>query len=191
MKNNFKLVARALFIAIILIQTTVPGLGYLPIGPLSLTIIPVTVIIASITLGTTDGMLIGGIWGLITFIRAFFWPTSPLAQYVFINPLVSVLPRILIGLVAGITYKWTSKTNHQKIWLSIIGAVGSLTNTVLLLGMVYVFYNGYAHELYQIDTKALLPYLLTVFSTNGLLEALIAVVLTPLIAVPLIKFTSK
>ncbi|UQS86380.1 ECF transporter S component [Nicoliella spurrieriana] len=191
MNRNYHLVARSIFIALILIQTTIPGLGYIPFGPLSLTIIPVTVILAAVLLGTTDGMLIGGIWGIITFIRAFFWPTSPLAQYVFINPLVSILPRILIGLVAGVIFNRIIRYNHRKAWLAIVGGLGSLTNTIFLLGMIYVFYHGYAHELYHINVKALLPYLLTVLATNGLLEALIAAGLTPLIATPLLKFTKK
>ncbi|MHA8138101.1 ECF transporter S component [Lactobacillaceae bacterium Scapto_B20] len=191
MSKNYRLVARSIFIALLLIQTTVPGLGYLPIGPLSLTIIPITVIIAAILLGTKDGMLIGGIWGLITFLRAFFWPTSPLAQYVFINPLVSVLPRILIGLVAGILYNRLKNYDFKKTGLAFVGVMGSLTNTILLLGMVYVFYRNYAQQLYHVNVKELLPYLLTVLGTNGLLEAVLAGVITPIIALPLIKVVKK
>ncbi|MHA8110075.1 ECF transporter S component [Lactobacillaceae bacterium Melli_B4] len=191
MSKSYQLVARSIFIALILIQTTIPGLGYLPIGPLSLTIIPITVIIAAILLGTKDGMLIGGIWGLITFVRAFFWPTSPLAQYVFVNPLVSVLPRILIGAVAGLLYNRLKNYNFKKTSLVSIGIAGSLTNTILLLGMVYVFYHNYAQQLYHVNVGALLPYLLTVLGTNGVLEAILAGVITPIIALPLIKYVKK
>ena len=77
---------------------------------------------------------------MITFIRAFVWPTSPLATIVFTNPLVSVLPRILIGVVAGYTFMWLSKRLSSKILSTGVAAVlGSLTNTVLVLGQIYLF----------------------------------------------------
>ncbi|WP_281730437.1 ECF transporter S component [Metabacillus endolithicus] len=77
MNNNnktFRLVLLGMLTAIIIIQTSIPFLGYIPIGPLSLTIIQVTVIIAAIVLGTKEGAIIGGIWGMITFIRNFCRP---------------------------------------------------------------------------------------------------------------------
>lgn len=46
-----------------------------------------------LSFGTKYGSIIGGIWGVITFIRAFVWPTSPLAAIVFVNPLISILPK--------------------------------------------------------------------------------------------------
>lgn len=41
--------------------------------------------------------------------------------------------------------------------------------------------------LYHIDSKALLPYLLTVVGTNGIPEAILAGIVAPLISIPLIK----
>lgn len=193
-KNNqtYRRVLYALFTAIIIVQNFVPFLGYIPLGPLNLTIIHVTVVIAALTLGPSGGAVVGGIWGGITFVRAFVWPTSPLAAIVFVNPLVSVLPRILIGVVAGYTFRWLSqKMKQQYLVLGIAGLIGSLTNTVLVLSQIYVFYNGHSQALYQIDTQALMPYLLGVVATNGLPEAIIAAVAAPLIAKPLLSRVRK
>ena len=63
----------ALFGTIVIVQNLVPVLGNIPIGPLSITLIHITVIVAAIVLGPVQGMIIGGIWGMITFIRAFIW----------------------------------------------------------------------------------------------------------------------
>lgn len=98
-----------MFIAIILLQTSIPLIGYIPIGPLEITIIPMTVVVATVLLGTVDGAIIGGVWGFTTFVRAFVWPTSPLAAIVFVNPIISVIPRIMIGVVAGMTYTYLKK----------------------------------------------------------------------------------
>ncbi len=193
-KNNqvYHKVLYALFTAIIIVQNFVPFLGYIPIGPLNLTIIHVTVIIAALTLGPSGGAIVGGIWGVITFVRAFVWPTSPLAAIVFVNPLVSVLPRILIGVVAGYVFRWlTHKMRQQYLALGIAGLLGSLTNTFLVLGQIYLFYNGHSQALYQIDTKAMMPYLLGVIATNGIPEAIIAAIVAPLIAKPLMGRVRK
>lgn len=192
-KNNaYRLNMLAMFIAIIILQTSVPILGLIPIGPLSITIIPVTVALAAILLGTTDGAIIGGVWGVITFIRAFVWPTSPLATIVFVNPVVSVLPRIMVGVVAGVVYQqFKTRFNKQGVAISVAAICGSLTNTILVLGLIYLFYKGNAPQLYQVNVKALLPYLLGVIGTNGVPEAIFSGIVTPLIGRPLLKVVNK
>ncbi|GAF36461.1 ECF transporter S component [Lentilactobacillus farraginis] len=185
-KRTLRLNLLAMFIAIIVLQTSIPLIGYIPIGPLSITIIPATVVIATILMGTRDGAIIGGVWGFITFIRAYGWPTSPLAAIVFVNPIVSVVPRILIGVVAGITYHALMKLlKRQSISISVAAVLGSLTNTILVLGLIYLFYKAKAPQLYQINTKELMPYLLGVVGTNGVPEAIFSGIVTPLIVVPL------
>lgn len=57
----------------------------------------------------------------------------------------------------------------------------------LVLGQIYLFYQGKSQILYHIDSKALLPYLLTVVGTNGIPEAILAGIVAPLISIPLIK----
>lgn len=190
--QTYRRVLYALFAAIIIMQNFVPFLGYIPVGPLNLTIIHVTVIIAALTLGPSGGAVVGGIWGVITWIRAFVWPTSPLAAIVFVNPLVSVLPRILIGVVAGYVFAWlTNKMKQQYLAMGIAALLGSLINTLLVLGQIYLFYNGHSQALYQIDTKAMMPYILGVVGTNGIPEAIIAALVSPLIAKPLLKRVRK
>ncbi|WP_251404978.1 ECF transporter S component [Metabacillus litoralis] len=178
--------------AIIIIQTSIPFLGYIPIGPLSLTIIQVTVIIAAIVLGTKEGAIIGGIWGMITFIRAFVAPTSVIAPIVFTNPLVSVLPRILIGVVAAyVFHKMLSRKLNETVRMSIAGVLGSLTNTVLVLGLIYLFYREPYANFLELDMEQLLPALMTIVATNGITEAIISGLLTPIISKPLLKLIKK
>jgi len=190
--NTFRLVLLGMLTAIIIIQTSIPFLGYIPIGPLSLTIIQVTVIIAAIVLGTKEGAIIGGIWGMITFIRAFVAPTSVIAPIVFTNPLVSVLPRILIGVVAAyVFHKMLSKKLNETVRMSIAGVLGSLTNTVLVLGLIYLFYREPYANFLELDMEQLLPALMTIVATNGITEAIISGLLTTIISKPLLKLIKK
>lgn len=177
---------RAIFIAIIILQDFVPFLGNIPLGPLSITTLHVTVCIAAIVLGPVDGAIVGGTWGLLTWVRAFVAPSSPLAPLVMINPLVSVLPRIMIGVVAGYLYRWLHRgPRHQKLAMTIAGMAGSLTNTTLVLGFIYLFYRTPAvAQTYGVDVHHLLAALLVILATNGTLELVFAAVAVPLIAYP-------
>ena len=181
----------ALFGTIVIVQNLVPVLGNIPIGPLSITLIHITVIVAAIVLGPVQGMIVGGIWGMITFIRAFIWPTSPLAVICFTNPLISVLPRILVGAVAGYGFLWLKKYVSERKSMVIAAMAGSMTNTLLVLGQIYLFYHNQAPRLYAVDVRQLLPYLLGVVGTNGIPEMLVAAVSVPLIATALLKVLKK
>ncbi|MEK3988582.1 ECF transporter S component [Robertmurraya sp. FSL R5-0851] len=190
--KTFRMVLLGMLSAIIIIQTTIPFLGYIPMGPLSLTIIQVTVITAAIVLGTKEGAIVGGIWGIITFIRAFVAPTSVIAPIVFTNPLVSILPRILIGVVAAyVFHRLLSGKLNETVRMSVAGVLGSLTNTVLVLGFIYLFYGEPYANFLKLDMEQLLPALLTIVATNGLTEAILAGVLTPIISKPLLRWRKK
>lgn len=181
----------SIFVAIIIMQNLVPFLGNIPLGPLSITLMHITVIVAAIVLGPKPGMIIGLVWGLITFIRAFVWPTSPLAAICFTNPLISVLPRVLVGVVAGYGYLALKKHLEDKVAMMIAAGAGSVTNTFLVLGQIYLFYHNQAPQLYAVNVKELLPYLMGVVGTNGIPEMIAAMITVPLIASVLIKLLDK
>ncbi|MEY3990614.1 MAG: hypothetical protein RI985_1695, partial [Chloroflexota bacterium] len=56
----------------------------------------------------------------------------------FTNPLVSVFPRVLIGIAAWYTYKVLAPRN-QDLAAAAAGVVGTLTNTVFVVGMLVIF----------------------------------------------------
>ena len=141
--KTFRLVLRAILLAIIIVQAMVPWLGFIPLGFISLTIIHITVIIAAVVLGPKDGMVIGLFWGIATIVRAYAMPTTPFDTLVFTNPIISVVPRVLVGLVAGLVFHWIYQKNKSITISSVFaGVLGSLVNTVLVLGFMGLFYTG-------------------------------------------------
>ena len=180
---------RSILIAIIILQDFVPFLGNIPVGPLSITTMHVTVIIAAIVVGPVDGAIIGGVWGILTWVRAFVAPSSPLAPLVMINPLVSVVPRIMIGLVAGYLYRWLARLSKQpRLAMILAGIAGSLTNTRLVLGAIAIFYRTPAvARAYGVNVAHLLPALETIMATNGLAELVFAAIVVPLVAYPVLE----
>lgn len=108
-------------------------LGFIPwFSGASLTIMHVPVIIGAILEGPVVGMIIGLIFGIFSLIQAAVAPTGPVDVF-FVNPLISVLPRIVIGLSAWAVYRAFS--GRMTALASVAASlVGSLTNTVLVLG---------------------------------------------------------
>ncbi len=108
-------------------------LGFIPwFSGASLTIMHVPVIIGAVLEGPVVGMIIGMIFGIFSLIQAAVAPTGPVDVF-FVNPLISVLPRIVIGLTAWLVYR---AFRGKMLTLSTVlaGIAGSLTNTFLVLG---------------------------------------------------------
>lgn len=168
----------SLFIAIELLMIAVPFLGYIPIGPLRATTLHIPVLIAGIVLGKKQGMILGLIFGMSSVIINTIQPTltsfvfSPFISGSFLSLLIAIIPRMLIGYLAGLVYE-KLKDKHQSIAIITGSLIGSLANTVLVLGGIYfLFGNQYANVL-NINLNQLLPYLLGIITTHGLLEAIL------------------
>lgn len=186
-RKTYRIAILGILTAIIILQNFVPFLGYIPIPPLNPTIIHITVIVAAIVLGTRDGMLIGLVWGLVRLFKAYTMPSSPLDLLLFTNPLISVFPRLMVGVVAGIIIAFFRKRGKEGLGMLLASIFGSLTNTVLVLGLIALLYgNEYATTL-GVDPTNLMVVLAGVVATNGLAEAVASAIIAPLLSRALLK----
>lgn len=106
----------------------VTRLGFIPVPTPAghATIMHIPVILGGVLEGPVVGLITGAIFGIFSFLQ----PGAPF----FADPLVSVLPRLFIGVVAYFVYAATRKINTVLACI-LAGAFGSITNTVLVLGM--------------------------------------------------------
>jgi uncharacterized membrane protein len=104
---------------------------------ISLTVVHVPVIIGAVLEGPVVGMGVGAIFGVSALVRAAVAPPSPFDTF-FVNPLISVLPRILIGLAAWAVYR-AFRGKLTAAAAVVAGFVGSLTNSVFVLGALVAF----------------------------------------------------
>ena len=130
------------------------------------------------------GMLIGGtIFGCCSFFLALL-----IGNPVFINPLISILPRIMIGVVAYLVFSLVSKLTEKSsnaflkdvLPYSIGGAFGILANTVCTIFMLWVF-----------DKSSLAAVFTTIMSINFLGEIIGAIILVPIYSKILKRIDSK
>lgn len=139
--------------------------GFIPwFAGAALTIMHVPVIIGAVLEGPVVGLVIGFIFGLFSLIQGAIAPTGP-ADTWFVNPLLSILPRLFIGPVAWLVYRALQKVT-ERMALIVAGVAGSLTNTVLVLGVI-----GLLDYLPW-------PLIGTIAVTNGLPEAAVAAIIT-------------
>ena len=172
---NTKQIAIIGMLSAISILLGVTKLGFIPIPPVSATIMHVPVIIGAILEGPVVGACIGFIFGIFSIINAMTNPT-PLS-FVFMNPIVSVLPRILIGIVSYYFYKLAFiKFSSFKIALGAI--IGSLTNTFGVLGLMYLIYVERYAKIFNMSVPAARKAILGIGVANGIPEAILSAAIT-------------
>ncbi len=131
----------ALLLAILLVMAFTP-LGYLNIGPLSVTFLVIPVVIGSVILGLKAGAFLGFAFGVTSFAQCF--GISPFGTALMgINPLYTALiclvPRVLVGVLAWAIYR---VMRGEKAACYAASMVGSLTNSALFLGGVLLFFGN-------------------------------------------------
>src|SRR5699024_12034604 len=99
--NVFQLTIISMLLAILIAQTFIPMLGYIPLGPIDVTIVHITVMLAAVLFGTKTGSIIGLAWGLLSMLRAYMQPTP--FNIVFLNPIISVITRLIVCLLRAST----------------------------------------------------------------------------------------
>lgn len=189
----------AMLSAISIIMSMTP-IGYVPINPVvSLTIMHVPVIIGAIIEGPIAGAFIGFIFGATSLIRAITSPTA--TSFIFMNPIISILPRVLIGIVSYYAYTLISKginkllqrniynDNNKKlkaIPATLTGIIGTLVNTGGVLGMTYILYAQRFAEAYIAENIAKNPdvasfnplyIIFGIVGANAIAEAILAAII--------------
>jgi len=184
-KDTRNLVITGLMLSLTLILTFTP-LGFIQVPPISITIMHLPVIIAGIIAGPVSGFIVGLGMGLASMFRAL--TSVNIADKLFVNPLISVMPRIFIGITAYYSYTLVRtlllKLKQSELLrgglAAIVGAlVGTLTNTVLVLSMIYIF-------MYSKD-MALFDFILVAVTINIALEVVAAV----FICVPIVVIIER
>lgn len=161
-------------------------IGIIPLGVINVTIMCIPVIIGTLVCGLKVGMLLGAAFGLASTLAAFglsFTAQSTLAAALIpYSPLaviaMSMIPRLMIPVVthfvARLIFK-NKKRSFAPIAVGVASVTGSLTNTVLYLGLMYIFYS-----MVGLDAAAVVAVIMGTGMIAGPAEALVAVI----IAVP-------
>lgn len=171
-----KLTFTALMVALTAILAFTP-LGMIRLPMISLTIAHIPTIVAAMVLGLRAGVIVGTSFGIMTLIIA-VTSSSGLLDPLFINPLISVLPRALIGVMTYLVYTAVSKIN-RNIAVPVASVMGNLTNAVGVLGMLALIHGGFIMENMG---QTPLQFIIGVMATSTVFETVATVVIsTPIV----------
>lgn len=182
-----KIVITGILMAVTIVLGMTP-MGLIPIPPIYATTLHIPLLIAVMLEGPLVGTLLGVGFGLFSMYNAMTTPTP--TSFIFMNPLVALLPRLLITPAAYFVNKWLQKAlrgRARHLSIPIAAIVGSLTNTVGVLGMIYLRYGAQYAAAIGIDPSAALGALGGIALTQGLPEA----ALSAMIVTPTVKAISK
>lgn len=169
-----KLVQAALLVAIIVIMAFTP-LGYLKAGVIEITFIVIPVVIGAILLGPAGGALLGGVFGITSFIQCFGMSAFG-ATLLGINPVLTfilcIVPRILVGWLTGIIFKAVSKVDKTSfVSYGVASLSGPILNTVLFMTALILYFGKTSFIQDLQGDKNVLVFAIAFVGINGVIEA--------------------
>ncbi len=126
----------AILTAIVIVMAFTP-LGYLKVGAIEITFLTIPVIIGAIWLGPTAGAILGGVFGITSFIQCFgmsalgaiLLETNPIFCFI-----VCFFPRLIMGWLVGVIFKGISLIKALRFSAYTVSSFfGALFNTCFFM----------------------------------------------------------
>lgn len=206
--QTYELVLLAMFSGILFLLAFTP-IGLIDLPLIKATILHVPVIIGSLLLGPRKGAFLGFVFGLTSLLKNTMIPSAlsfafspfiPVPGLTHGSPwalVICFVPRILVGVTPWLALRgvkglldWRNAA-VRTTGMAAAAAVGAFTNTVLVMGMIFlVFRQAYA-AMKGIPVEAVLRVIVGIVGANGLPEAIAAAVITPAVCLPLAKILKQ
>jgi len=175
-----------ILMGLIILMTFIPNIGYIQTGLFSITTIHIPVLIGAALMGPIGGLVLGLTWGLTSYFYALTLGT--IEAMIFLNPMVSIVPRVLVGLIVSYTTLALDKVSMKEVLkYGLVAGIGTLSNTVLVLSSIFIF----ASEGVLSFNQAFSTIITIIISTNGLLELFAAVIIVPAVVKAIRKISPQ
>ena len=182
------MVSVALMAAIVIVLANTP-LGMIQLPIIKATTVHIPVILGAILLGPGAGAILGAVFGICSLVSNTMAPTllsfafSPFLSTTGIPGAlkaiwISVGCRILFGVAAGWLWVLFTKIKlNQFIALPIVGFVGSMVNTVTVMGSIYFLFAQQYAEAKEVAFTAVFGLVMGTVTASGIPEAIAAAIL--------------
>lgn len=191
-KDTRWLTSVALMAAIVILLANTP-LGMIQLPIIKATTVHIPVIIGAIVLGPLAGAILGGVFGVCSMISNTMAPSllsfafSPFMSMTGLSGAVksvwiSVGCRIMIGVISGWLWIILKKFKVNKtVALGITGFVGSMSNTVLVMGSIYILLASEYAQARNVGADAVWGLIMVTVTSSGVPEAIAAMILVAVI----------
>ncbi len=174
------LLAMLVAVLIVLAYVNIP----MPMG-LSIPFNMIPVAIAVMAMGLPGGVIIGGAFGLISFLQCFgICGSSALgAALVNVSPFLMFVQRfvsrVLVGVLAAVVYRAMCKTKAPLYIRGVVtGFSAAFFNTLFFMSLLVLFF-GHSEKLAgPIAEKGVLMYIITSVGINAVVEMAVAALVT-------------
>lgn len=201
-KDTRWLVSVALMAAIVILLANTP-LGMIQLPIIKATTVHIPVIIGAILLGPAAGSILGAVFGICSLISNTTAPTllsfafSPFLSTTGIPGVlkalwISIGCRVLIGLISGWLWILFRKIKlNTYAALAITGFLGSMVNTIFVMGSIYFLFAQQYAEAKEVAITAVFGLIMGTVTASGIPEAIAAAVLVTAIAKALLKLVEN
>ena len=200
-KDTRWMVSVALMAAIVDLLANTP-LGMIQLPVIKATTVHIPVIIGAVLLGPAAGAILGGVFGICSMISNTTAPTllsfafSPFLSSDFAGIFkalwISIGCRIMIGVIAGWLWIALKKVKvNPWIALPVTGFVGSMVNTVFVMGSIYILLASQYAEAKSVAIDAVWGLIMGTVTASGIPEAVAAAVLVTALGKVLLEFWQR
>ena len=187
--SRMTLLALLVAVLIVLAFVNIP----MPFG-LSITFNMIPVAVAAMAMGLPGGMIVGGAFGLISFLQCFgVFGFSPLgAALVNISPVLMFIQRfvsrVMVGVLAALVYKAMNRT-HAPLYVKglVTGFSSAFFNTLFFMSLLVLFFGTSEKLAGSIAEKGVLMYIISSVGINAVVEMAVAAIVTGAVGTALRK----
>ena len=187
--SRMTLLAMLVAVLIVLAFVNIP----MPMG-LSITFNMIPVAIAAMAMGIQGGAIVGGAFGLISFLQCFgiFGSSALGAALVSYSPVLMFIQRfvsrLLVGILAALVYRGMNKTRAPLyVRGAVTGFSAAFFNTLFFMSLLVLFFGGTEKLAGPIAEKGVLLYIITSVGINAVVEMVVAALVTGAAGVALKK----
>ena len=188
-------VARMTLLALLVAVLVVLAFVYIPMPfGLSITFNMIPVAVAAMAMGFPGGIIVGGAFGLISFLQCFgIFGLSPLgAALVNISPVLMFVQRfvsrVMVGVLAVVVYRAMDRTQAPLYVKGLVtGFASALFNTLFFMSLLVLFFGESEKLAGSIAEKGVLMYIITSVGVNAVVEMAVAAIVTGAVGTALRK----
>lgn len=190
-KRVFQLTLLAMLTAllIVLALVNIPQ----PAG-LSITFNMIPVAIAAIALGIHGGAIIGGVFGLISFLQCFgiIGFSAMGAALVNVSPVLMFIQRfvsrVLVGVITALIYRALNRRNvKDQIAYTITGFSAAFFNTLFFMSLLVLLFGNTEYLQGLMAGRSVLAFIIASVGINAVVEMIVAALVTTAIGMALKK----
>lgn len=189
--STVTMVQLGILAAIILVMNLTP-LGFLKVGPLSISFLMLPVAIGGIICGPFGGAILGMLFGILSFSQCLgsdafgttLFGINPFATFI-----MCVVSRMLAGFLSGLIFKAIAKFDKTKVLsFSVSTLSAALLNTFFFIGSLILFFGKTEYIIGLMDGASLGKFIVGFVGLNGVVEAIVCCIVGAAISKALAVF---